>query len=77
MSYRVTAADRRRMARLSKDLAEIELDDVPTPEDLAGIIDTVNRDRAARGLSPLHEDEPPEEEFYRRARALGHRPNCG
>ena len=77
MSERVTAADRRRMASLARDLAEIELDEVPTREELTVIIDAVNDDREARGLPPLHDEEPPEEEMYRRARALGLRPNRG
>ena len=77
MSERVTAADRRRMASLARDLAEIELDEVPTREELTVIIDAVNDDREARGLPPLHDEEPSEEEMYRRARALGLRPNGG
>ena len=77
MSDRVTADDRRRMARLARDLAEIETDDAPEPDALAAIVDAVNRDREARGLPPLREDAPPEEQFYRRARALGLRSSRG
>ena len=68
----VSDDDRRRMARVAADLAEIETDEPASPEQLAAAVAAANRRRAARGQPPLdNEPEPPEEEFYRRARALG------
>lgn len=68
----VSDADRRTMASLARDLAEAETDR-PLPDHLrARHIAAAAEWRAARGIPPLTPDEdPPEEEFYRRARQLG------
>lgn len=60
------------MAQIARDLAAIEVDasdsHVVPPRTLAAI----NAARAAHGIPPLAEEEdPPELELYRRARALG------
>jgi len=60
------------MDRLARDLAELETDEPASEEALSAAVADANRDRAAKGRRPLVPDEcPPEEEFYRRARALG------
>lgn len=75
----VSNDDRRRMARLGRDLAGIETDETPSADALAAAVAEANVRRAERGIPPLADDrrEPPEEEFYRRARALGFRRSRG
>lgn len=65
--------DRQKMARVAADLAAIETDEEPAPDRRREIIAWANAARARRGQPPLSESDadPPEEEFYRRARALG------
>lgn len=65
------AADRRRFASISKALADIETDVPADPAALAAAVKDADDYRRAHGLVPLHQSELPEEEFYRRARALG------
>ncbi|HMC42316.1 MAG TPA: hypothetical protein VKI20_04835 [Acidimicrobiales bacterium] len=68
----VSDRDRRYMERLARDLAELETDETPSEDALAAAVADADRDRRARGLPPLtRHDDPPEEEFYRHARALG------
>jgi hypothetical protein len=71
-SMSVSDDDRRRFARLSADLAETELDLDATgdPATRNGLLAAINRHRRANGAADLV-DEPPEEGFSRRARALG------
>lgn len=61
------------MARLSQDLAKIETDEEPSPERRAEILAWADASRARSGIPPLADEwaDTPEEEFYRRARALG------
>lgn len=64
--------DRRRMRAIARDLASIETDEEPGPDILDRIVAAADRDRALLGIPPLQRDEArPEEELYRRARALG------
>jgi hypothetical protein len=59
-------------------LREIETDEELSPELLAAIWQTNDRFREAEGLPPLADGRDlPEEEFYRRARALGLRRSRG
>ncbi len=68
----VTEHDRRYMQRVARDLAAIECDDEPDAETLRGAIERANRARRAQGRPDLaDEEEHPESELYRRARALG------
>lgn len=68
----VSEEDRRRMERLGSDLRAIETDVPASPAALAAAVMEANRRRQTRGLPPLGDDSHrPEEEFYRRARALG------
>src|SRR5438132_3662847 len=68
----VSDEDRRRMMRLARDLEAVETDEPASPQALAAAVTEANRRRLDRGLPRLaDEPEPPEEEFYRRARALG------
>lgn len=61
------------MAQIGRDLAEAETDEEPSPERRAEILAWVNESRRRSGIPPLTDEwsNPPEEEFYRRARALG------
>jgi hypothetical protein len=60
------------MMRLARDLESIETDDDAAGDALATAIHAANADRRSRGAAPLRETEdPPEQELYRRARALG------
>ncbi len=61
------------MSRLARDLAGVDTDDEPTPEHRAEIVAWANAWRARNGVPPLRDgwEDPPEEQFYRRARALG------
>lgn len=62
------------MAAMAKSLASIETDEPASGERLAAAVDNANEFRAEHGMAALRTDlDPPEEEFYRRARALGFR----
>jgi hypothetical protein len=64
--------DRRHMSRLARDLADLEQHGEPDAAVLRRAVTRANRDRRARGLPELAEDEElPGSELYRRARALG------
>ena len=64
--------EQRWLATLRRDLAEVERTDEVTGEALATAVEEANIRRAAAGLPSLDVDPPPpEEELYRRARALG------
>ena len=77
-SMEVSAGDRRRMAALANDLKAIERDEPASPEALAAAIAEADRDRERWGIPPIARVyHPPEEEFYRRARALGLRRSRG
>jgi hypothetical protein len=70
----VSENDRRKMASIARGLASVEIDEEPSKEREQEIILWTNVRRARQGIGPLLNDEqtePPEEEFYRRARALG------
>lgn len=68
----VRPCDRRHLDRISRDLTALERHDEPSPEVRQRAVDRANRDRLARNRAPLQDDEePPESELYRRARALG------
>jgi hypothetical protein len=70
----VSGDDQRRMDSLRRSLASIESDVEAPPGQLAEAIASANRFRLEHGIAPLaSSDERPEEEFYRRARALGFR----
>ena len=66
-------AERARWSRLVEALEEAETDDTGTSEFRARVRAWANEERAARGISALKDEwqDPPEEEFYRRARTLG------
>jgi hypothetical protein len=71
----VSDADRKKMASITRDLALAETDEEPPPDRRREIIAWANERRTRQGMPVLvdeEKDEPPEEEFYRRARALGH-----
>lgn len=62
------------MASIARDLSLAETDEEPSEERKGEIIAWANARRAGQGVGPLAHDaetEPPEEEFYRRARTLG------
>jgi hypothetical protein len=62
------------MASIARSLILAETDEEPSEERKREIIAWANVRRAGQGIGPLAEDkptEPPEEEFDRRARALG------
>ena len=67
----MTARERARFDAQVRDLRAIESDDTFTGAQLDRLIETVNADRAQSGIPPLRAEEHPEEELYRRARALG------
>lgn len=69
----ISDRDRRKMAQIGRDLADVETDEEPSPERRAEILAWVNESRLRSGIPPLTDEwsDPPEEEFYRRARALG------
>ena len=70
----VSPADKERMARLTQHLRQAETDLEPATDARAARIDAANAWREAHGRPPLVEDtddEPPELELFRRARALG------
>jgi hypothetical protein len=70
----VSKRDRERMAFLAKASAELEKETGPaSPETRRWMIRFANEGRAEIGLPPLEEDdeEPPELEFFRKARARG------
>jgi len=70
----VSDRDRRRLAAQARDLAGLERDDTPSHRSLRRLIDATNRARTAEGVAAIDEAaEPPEAEFYKRARALGFR----
>lgn len=61
------------MTKIARTLVTAETNDVPSPERKAEILAWTNAGRARAGLPALADEwaNPPEEEFYRRARALG------
>ena len=60
------------MARLVEALGQAETDEEPSPATRERRIAAANEWRAAHGIPPLRDDEdPPELELFRRARALG------
>lgn len=71
----VSDRDRRWLERQAEFLAEAETDEELTGEEARRVIEGVNVERRARGIPPYElpdaEDEPPEVEFYRRAKRLG------
>jgi uncharacterized protein YbaR (Trm112 family) len=73
-----TARDLRRMAAIGRSLAAIERDDAPAPAQSSAARAAADQFRVRHGIPPLVDDEcRPEEEFYRRARALGFRRSRG
>lgn len=72
-SVAVSDRDRAKMASIGRDLAAIETDEEPSPERRAEILAWANAGRTRAGIPPLADEwaDPPEEDFYRRARALG------
>lgn len=69
----VSEQDRKRMARLAVDLAALETDEEPSSDQRAAVVAWANDARIRAHRPPLNEDwwRVPEEEFHRRARALG------
>jgi hypothetical protein len=68
----VSPDDRARMERLTHWLREVETDEAPSEETLALRIAAANEWRARHDIPPLRDDDdPPELELFRRARALG------
>ena len=69
----VSESDKAKMRRLGEDLKRFESNDRGTPEFRARWIAWANRRRAEIGMPPLkdEDEDPPEEEFYRKARARG------
>jgi hypothetical protein len=70
----VSRRDRTKMASIARDLATAETDEAPSPRRRSQILAWANAKRSEAGVPPLAAgtpDDPPEEEFYRRARALG------
>ncbi|GAC1598318.1 MAG: hypothetical protein NVS3B21_23720 [Acidimicrobiales bacterium] len=69
----VSEQDRKRMARFAADLAALEMDEEPPPDRRAAVVAWANEARTRAHLPPLDEDwwHVPEEEFHRRACALG------
>ena len=62
------------MRVIARALSAIETDEEPDGARLRRAIDCANADRRTRGTPELELNAtPPEEEFYRRARALGFR----
>lgn len=66
----VSARDKAKMQRISRDLATGECDDRGTPEQRRKLLEVINADRTAHGFEPL-DDRAPEEGIYDRARSLG------
>ena len=65
-------ADRERMATIARSLSGIESDQPASAEQIERAVAAADEFRRARGIPALLDDtDPPEEEFYRRARALG------
>lgn len=70
----VSGRDRRAFDAQARALRRIERDDAPDAEGRAAARAAADHDRERAGRPPLADDVPlPEEEFYRRARALGFR----
>lgn len=69
----MSEADRERMRRQAADLAEADTDDPGTVARRRALLDGVNAMRVSDGAAPFadEDEEPPELEFFRRARALG------
>ncbi len=66
-------ADRARMRRQAEDLAALD-DELPgSVERRRALLEGINTMRVADGAEPFadEDEEPPELEFFRRARALG------
>ena len=70
---RVSEADKARMRRQAEDLAMLDDDEPGSVERRRALLDGINALRAADGAEPFadEDEEPPELEFFRRARALG------
>lgn len=70
----VSRIDKQKMASIARALALAETDEEPSEDRWREIIAWANARRARLGIPPLLAPEqvaPPEEEFYRGARALG------
>lgn len=62
------------MVAIARSLSAIESDAPATDEQVERAVAAANQFRTARGIPDLLDrPEPPEEAFYRRARALGFR----
>lgn len=72
-SMAVSEEHRRRFDRQVESLREAETDDAGTVERRAQLRAIGNGLRVSAGLAPLPDEdkEPPEDGFYRRAKALG------
>lgn len=70
---RVSEADKARIRRQAEDLAMLDDDEPGSVERRRALLDGINALRAADGAEPFadEDEEPPELEFFRRARALG------
>lgn len=70
---RVSAADRDRLRRQAEDLAAVDDGGPGAYERRRELLDGINALRVADGSVPFpdEDEEPPELEFFRRARALG------
>jgi hypothetical protein len=70
----VSESDKERMRKMQWAFKEAETDEEFSPAEEAEVIRRINERRAEAGTSPLLEEkdiDPPEAEFFRRARALG------
>ncbi|MEO7804264.1 MAG: hypothetical protein ABIS18_07760 [Actinomycetota bacterium] len=69
----ISARDREKMTSMALGLAAAETDEEPLPARRAEILAWANAGRLRAGVPQLTDDllDPPEEEFYRRASALG------
>ena len=70
---RVSEADEARIRRQAEDLAMLDDDEPGSVERRRALLDGTIALRAAAGAEPFvdEDEEPPELEFFRRARALG------
>ena len=70
---RVSEADKARMRRQAEDLALLDDDEPGSVQRRRALLDGINALRPADGSEPFadEDEEPPELEFFRRARALG------
>jgi hypothetical protein len=69
----VGAADKARMRRQAEDLGAIDTDEPGTVERRRELLEGLNAMRIADGSESFtdEDEEPPELEFFRRAKALG------